>query len=121
MGTNYYWHEGKPCPSCGRCSEPSHIGKSSCGWAFSLHVNHTVSTAAGDVSVTSLDDWIRLFMQSNAYICDEYGDHVTPAAMISTITERSWRGGPPNRHDVDGRFCIGQGDGTFDLLVGEFR
>lgn len=38
MGTNYYAEYQPPCPTCGRQDPPLHIGKSSAGWCFSLHV-----------------------------------------------------------------------------------
>ena len=42
MGTNYYLHRPRTneCEHCGRADEapPLHIGKSSSGWCFSLHV-----------------------------------------------------------------------------------
>ena len=38
MGTNYYLHKKPPCEACGHEPAPLHIGKSSGGWCFSLHV-----------------------------------------------------------------------------------
>ena len=70
-------------------------------------------------------------------IQNEYGNVVTPDDMLEIITER-WRDTPPSeeyirssdyampgpnnllRHPVDGRFCIGHGEGTWDLMLGEF-
>ena len=43
MGTNFYWL-AEPSPECPTChqrpveTERRHIGKSSAGWCFSLHV-----------------------------------------------------------------------------------
>ena len=37
MGTNYYL-SSKPCSCCGRKDSQRHIGKSSAGWVFALHV-----------------------------------------------------------------------------------
>lgn len=38
MGTNYYLHSQDPCEHCGRSYPELHIGKSSAGWVFALHV-----------------------------------------------------------------------------------
>lgn len=129
MGTNYYLY-GQPCPHCGRRDERLHIGKSSAGWCFGLHV---------DDERKSLADWERAWADPAASIRDEYGDSVTPEDMRRVITERSrhpkarpWteleycqnsaRPGPNGlvRHIVDGRHCIGHGEGTWDLITGEF-
>ena len=57
MGTNYYWQESEPCAACGRGYEQVHVGKSSAGWCFSLHVsNHCVDRAPEDQPAASLDD-----------------------------------------------------------------
>jgi hypothetical protein len=112
MGTNFYHYSEEPdaCPHCGRSDkyEKKHIGKSSGGWAFSLCV-HPLD------GINSLDDWIALW--ESGYILDEYGDLVTPAEMLARITQRNpgWK-----RHDIDGRFCLAHGPGTWDLLQGEF-
>ena len=37
MGTNYYL-ETDACDKCGRGDGPLHIGNSSAGWCFALHV-----------------------------------------------------------------------------------
>lgn len=129
MGTNYYL-ETECCPSCKRPKDRLHIGKSSGGWCFSLHVD------AGE-GITSLADWQTLWSQPEARIVDECGVVITPAEMLRTITDRSW----PNKRDVDTRYldmnhavigpngllrhrlgshCIGHGEGTYDLLPGEF-
>lgn len=82
MGTNYYLYHKAQCMSCGRESEPDHIGKSSYGWCFALHV-------MPDEEVHDLDDWIRLWRQPGAYIKDEYGKVVSPDDMENIITRRS--------------------------------
>ena len=116
MGTNYYLRreEGEPCPHCGRSDKHDdlHIGKSSSGWCFSLNTHP-------DEGINSLDDWRKQFAAPGARIIDEYGRHVTTDEMLSTITERVWRGGPPEHHPLD-RVCIAHGDGTYDLMRGEF-
>lgn len=146
MGTNYYWiKEDTTCPHCGRRDpdeERIHIGKSSAGWCFSLHVDQSIG-------IESLDDWIERF--KTGFIEDEYGDRISVEDMMSEIVDRkgyagfdlvfdklklvgygyideadfhmknnSFRG-PNNllRHKI-GQYCIGHGDGTWDLMVGEF-
>jgi len=129
MGTNYYL-ETECCPACKRPRDRLHIGKSSGGWCFSLHVDR-------DEGITSLDDWQALWGQSGTRIVDENGVTITPAEMLRTITDRSWprertldarylisnhaEAGPNGllRHQI-GPHCIGHGDGTYDLIPGEF-
>ena len=103
MGCNYYVSE--TCPHCGHVQE-FHIGKSSAGWVFSLHV-------IPEKSINSLADW-KSFLKGKT-IYDEYGDPVEYQKMIEIITER---GGDLLRHDNE--FCIGHGEGTYDYLIGEF-
>lgn len=127
MGTNYYL-ETKCCPACKRPEERLHIGKSSAGWCFSLHVTDTVK---------SLDDWRVLLAKPDAVIVDEYGETHSADDMLERITGRfghakSWAAfdyaanhaepGPNNlaRHKIDGRHCVGHGKGTWDLITGEF-
>ena len=136
MGTNYYLHEQTACPTCGHEMEPLHIGKSSCGWCFSLHVN-------GDLEIKSLQDWIARWSKEGTIIKNEYGETVTPQEMLSVILERgretkdgspfgynSWDDfhnqnhsldGPNGllRHRIDGGHCLAHGDGTYDLMLGE--
>jgi len=136
MGTNYYWHEKPPCESCGRSYEAKHIGKSSAGWVFSLHV-------MPDEGVTDIDDWERLWA-SGGEIYDEYGTKHTVEEMRLVIMARthkekwdtvpfmyeSWaefhrhnhsEEGPVGllRHKLDSR-CIKHGNGTWDCIIGEF-
>lgn len=140
MGTNYYWiKEDTTCQHCGRRDPDEvrvHIGKSSGGWCFSLHVDPSIG-------VESLDDWIERF--DTGFIEDEYCDRLSVGEMMSVIVDRShpvafddkewgWYRdeayfhiknnslrGPNNllRHQI-GQYCIGHGAGTWDLMVGEF-
>jgi hypothetical protein len=139
MGTNYYWHNNPPCPTCGHAEEPKHIGKSSAGWCFSLRIYP-------EDGINSLDDWKRLF-ESGGVIRDEYRADIPLAEMLETITERgrdprnqdivpwgysSWdefhrtnysMPGPKGllRHRIDGMgTCVRHGEGTWDYCVGEF-
>lgn len=139
MGTNYYLHEKAPCPTCGHGDDPLHIGKSSGGWCFALHV-------IPEQGINTLDDWVARWSVEGVSIQNEYEEAVTPAEMLKIITERngrcdwsvslgryygSWQEfhirnqseeGPNGllRHRVDGRHCIGQGEGTYDYITGEF-
>jgi len=130
MGTNYYWHDGGNCPHCGRGNEPLHIGKSSAGWCFSLHVYP-------EEDIYNLEDWNKLFNQRGSYIEDEYGRTINADKMLEYITYRKWDGNKwdagalkenhavegPNglaRHKIEAGHCIAHGDGTYDYLVSDF-
>lgn len=131
VGTNYYWYDKPPCEACKRPHPAIHIGKSSGGWYFLLHVDlHQ--------GINSLDVWARLFTRPGSYIKTEYDDLVSVAEMMRTITERSWHGSfdwseeklRANhavkadhglvRCELDNNHCIGHGEGTWDLITGEF-
>lgn len=135
MGTNYYIYS-KPCPTCGRADEIYHIGKSSGGWCFSLHVDPVNG-------INDLSDIKKLW--KGKIIKDEYGDEISKQGMLKLITKRScprddndapygyrswedfhWRNNScPGlnglvRHRIEEGHCIGHGEGTWDLIVGEF-
>jgi hypothetical protein len=154
MGTNYYLHK-PPCPQCNHATEPTHIGKASRGWCFSLCYNK-------ELGLLKLEDWQTLLKLRLAhpdwYIEDEYGDKVTYEDLISIITKRrslvtvqenveaQQRSvgadfaknsylksveaylernhaiiGPNNllRHAL-GQNCVSHGEGTWDMIEGEF-
>lgn len=112
MGTNYYWSSRTNiCPHCNRADEEElHIGKSSCGWCFSvrLHPDH---------GINALADWEARFTQEGSEIRDEYGEAVTAKEMMEIITERDEH--QRRRHPIDGR-CIANGAGTYDLFISDF-
>ena len=132
MGTNYYHHEPDTnhCPHCGRCDKGKriHIGKSSAGWCFTLHVTDEIQ---------SLEDWKRKWDEGGR-IDDEYGREQTPETMLKIITGRHLEGGPAfdsctwheREYAMPGpnnllRFrirdqCVGHGEGTWDLMEGSF-
>jgi hypothetical protein len=136
MGTNYYLHQKPDCECCGRPYEPLHIGKSSGGWCFSLHV-------IPEDGINTLDDWRNLWAAPGAYILNGYGERVSIVDMEIVIT---YRGRPENNnwdnclgceqdfHDKNhsergpngllrhriGRYCKGHGEGTWDYIEGEF-
>ena len=136
MGTNYYVASEPPCECCRRGGELKHIGKSSAGWCFSLHVE----PANG---INSLEDWQEFWKDKQ--ITDEYGKEILPEIMLDKIVNRKWKQdwnkkptmydsweqfhhmnhseqGPNGllRHRVDGSHCIGHGEGTYDYIVGDF-
>ena len=116
MGTNYYLHQKQDCECCGRPFEPMHIGKSSCGWCFALHV-------MPDDNINTLEDWIDLWSEPGSFIHNEYGEKISTDDMLEIITgRRKWDGSFPctKRHTVDGSHCIGHGNGTWDYIIGEF-
>lgn len=139
MGTNYYLHENA-CPHCGRGDEPLHIGKSSAGWVFALHVDQWQE-------IDSLEDWEARWARPGSVIKDEYGDVVSAEDMRRTITQRKWGKPIGEGHPVPlgyrswqdffasnhaepgpnnllrGRIsahCTAHGDGTWDIHPGEF-
>ena len=130
-GMNFYLHEQSPCPTCGREYDPLHIGKSSAGWCFALHVDP-------DAGIHDLPDWEARWAKPGALIQDEYGRPITPEDMRLIIMARARTRGSGMSEDwyrVNdatpgpgglarnklGRHCIGHGDGTWDLITGEFR
>jgi hypothetical protein len=113
MSTNYYLHSKPDCECCGRPFEPLHIGKSSIGWCFELHV-------IPEDNINTLNDWRERWSKPGAFIRNEYFEKVSIADMEKIITERKWRDRFPARRQVDTGNCIGQGHGTWDYIVGEF-
>lgn len=135
MGTNYYI-KGKECNECGHISGEYHIGKSSAGWCFALHVEP-------DEGIHNLND--IMVMWKDKVIVDECEDEVDEFEMLDIIFRqgqsrnverkpcgyKSWtqfheengsQMGPRGflRSRIDGVHCIGHGDGAYDLIVGEF-
>ncbi len=135
MGTNYYI-KSKLCEKCGRLDEEYHIGKSSGGWCFSLHVDP-------NNGINSLEDVKQLWKDKLVY--NEYEETISHEEMLSIILERSeskkynalpsryqsWKEfhiennsepGPNGllRHRIDMNHCIGHGKGTYDFIVGDF-
>lgn len=135
MGTNYYCYSPlkNVCEHCGRGDKseesPLHIGKSSAGWCFSLHIHP-------ELGIHNLEGWKEHLAQPGFTVRDEYGDPVSVEDLLKTITERKGRGprdsewlednraeeGPNGlaRHRIDGRYVVGHGEGTWDHLVGKF-
>jgi hypothetical protein len=110
MGTNYYLEETPPCECCKRPYDSIHIGKSSAGWVFSLHV------IPGEIE--NLDQWKERWSKEGVRIFDEYGERFTPDEMLHVITNRNHPRGLL-RHEV-GRRLYRHGEGTWDYILGEF-
>lgn len=111
MGTNYYLHE---LPGSAKYPRNLHIGKSSGGWAFALHV-------IPEDDINSLDDWRNLWNGPWTCIKNEYGDKVSPKELEVIITKRVGMPGKElRRSDIDGARCIGHGPGTYDYITGVF-
>ena len=127
MGTNYYARKKdrlKETPWVAPITQ--HIGKSSGGWCFALCVN----------TFKSFDEWKEVFNDPTIEIVDEYNDIVEPSEMIKKITERSFPressslenpvhtefgpNGLIRRKINPSRGCIGHGEGTWDLMTGNF-
>ncbi len=132
MGTNYYLHAPK-CFHCGKEEEPAiHLGKSSGGWCFSLHIMPEEDICNWqDVQALIEDKLCKEWCIKN-----EYGDQISLVDFMKVVTERSWHHpwghnswlinnavqGPNNlaRHVIDHWHCIGHGEGTYDYIIGEF-
>lgn len=142
MGTNYYLY-GKPCPTCGHSKEERHIGKSSGGWCFALHV-------CPEDGIHDRADWEREWRKPGVVIKDEYDNTLSPEQMIDIIMNRKhaveWDDQQWGKHElsysseeefhrdnssergpnglararIDGEHCIGHGAGTWDLIKGYF-
>lgn len=129
MGTNYYCdEEDVVCPTCNHAKNGynKHIGKSSMGWCFSLHVYP-------EDGINFLDDW-RKFLSTAGRIYDEYDTDYTVDELMSIITDRSHKGswteedlaensavaGPNGLARHDSRCCVGHGKGTWDYIDGDF-
>jgi hypothetical protein len=137
MGTNYYLTQNV-CQHCGRGDEQKHIGKSSAGWVFALHVYP-------EEGIHDLPDWVKLLTDSKETIKNEYGDVLTLAELLDVIKNRSgnWSDqkkpalyasaevfhqfnhsmeGPSGlvRAKIDKTRVIKHGDGTWDCMIGYF-
>lgn len=123
MSTNYYLKNLSVCPHCGSdlASAPEadpadglHLGKSSAGWCFALRV---YPEGEGEHVIKDLVDWIPLFIKFG--VVDEYGSDISTEGMIRIITERKHPNGL-RRHEVERGRCLGPGEGSWDLMIGEF-
>ena len=127
MGTNYYL-KTEQCQCCGLHDERNtmHIGKSSYGWCFSLHVGKWLNDLEDGPEAHTLEDWQALWSRPGWVIMNEYDEVVTPEEMLRVITMRGGEHGYCNdgveleRHTIGGKHCLGHGPGTYDYIAGEF-
>lgn len=129
MGTNYYWQAGEDrCRECGRSdNEEIHIGKSSAGWCFMLHVDPAKE-------IEGLADWLERWFRDGSRIRDDYGTDITATEMwaivmcrrraISEKMDGAWYA---RNHAKPGPLGLARstynatpGDGPYDLVTGEF-
>lgn len=75
-----------------------------------------VGATCGNTELGNPTGWPK----SGAFVRNEYGERVPIEELEDIITNREWRGKMPHRNYVDGRHCIGHGEGTWDYIVGEF-
>jgi hypothetical protein len=139
MGTNYYWYPASRVDTCLHCGqekiveiEKRHIGKSSGGWTFALHVYP-------ENSIKTLLDWIREWFTKKGDILDEYGNRVIVIQMLQVIIDRGncnneriqskeWYRenhaikGPKGLARRTGDWVVGYGEheGTWDCCIGDF-
>ena len=150
MGTNYYYetYEAPPCKHCGRYDlhERLHIGKSSMGWVFTMHIHP-------NENIHTLDGWVRYMDLNPGTIKCEDNQVLSREELLKVITERSrpepvteksinsvhWgyeslkdyyrknyaEPGPKNlmRHSMKlDKNCVGhaENEGTWSYFIGEF-
>lgn len=146
MGTNYYWRSN-PCPACKHVAEEIHIGKSSAGWCFALQVfpdepdkpqnledwKRLFKSSDGDIfdeygreigSVEMLDAIAnRAWEKSIEDLLKEDPMNLYRGASLQQFLDQNQAELGPNnllRSRIDGRHCIGHGEGTWDLIASDF-
>lgn len=135
MGTNYYIYMSID-DDVTKDPEELHIGKSSHGWVFLLRVYP-------ERGINTLYDWMKILLNYEHVIRDEYGTQINTTQMLRTIMLRSahtapnfsdadWKlnsaeQGPNNlvRYNVsalqtDAGLSVWHGEGTWDYCNYEF-
>jgi hypothetical protein len=147
MSTNYYLKERNPVNPSEDCNK-IHLGKSSMGWTFALHVRP-------EEGINSLRDLVYYISEKRSeYACeivDEYGTVINLRQFLHVVTNRqnaarilnNWSDfelhgygseehfhrvnfserGPSGllRRRIDFERVVGHGEGTWDYVVGEFN
>lgn len=88
MSTNYYAtiDAAEPCAHCGHVPEPRriHIGKSSAGWTFALHVEPD-----DPEHPSTWSEWLAFLARADVSIEDEYGLPCQLATFVDVVECRS--------------------------------
>lgn len=128
MGTNYYavkgeWQSGDEYETVKQhfSGRPAmiHIGKSSGGWCFAIHVYP-------DILLYDFDGWKALgdkLIASGWRIEDEYRNVITLDELWRIVERADYKEDDAQRlrrHKLAERFCIGNGTGYYDYIVGDF-
>ena len=139
MGTNYYSvtkryrdleRDGDLRYETLGTQEKLHIGKSSAGWHFGLHV-------FPETGIHDIEGWVPYLLCSDRVIVDEYGEELTYEKLINVITQRgreepcNWSDDMLYRNFAErglnnlvrrkiGYGCVSRGQGTWDCITGSF-
>ncbi len=79
MGTNYYLLTDV-CPTCGRCKEKLHIGKSAMGWRFLFH--------AIEGRAETFEQWKQLISAPNTKIITEYNEEISAQQFLFFVEQK---------------------------------
>jgi len=141
MSTNFYVADVVRCQECGHAVHNGikfHIGKSSAGWAFSLHV-------IPEKHLNTWGEWKAFLDKPGMAIIDEDGAKWSLDEFVMIVENRIGKYGdlehvPPgydtwwdfyeiNQCEIDangllrhkvGEFCSGHGKGSWDYVTGDF-
>lgn len=84
MGTNYYLRSQR-CGHCGHLPGDVHLGKSSLGWCFSLHV----IPECGVNDLESMIKWLTKSIFDGSKIVSEYEEQKTLSEFLDVVTKRT--------------------------------
>ena len=128
MATNYYAVKGE-WPSAGEfesikltySGRPAmiHVGKSTGGWSFALHVYP-------DMNIHTLNDWKALadrLIADGWHFEDEYKAEISPEALWRVVERADYKESDLQhlrRSKPSPGYCLGQGEGYYDYITGNF-
>lgn len=129
MGTNYYVHKEPDLLDKLQGAQPTilHLGKSSGGWCFAMHVQP-------ELGLRDFVSWMRYLRKGKVTIYDEYDCVVSFDEMVHIISKRSfprnqkiaeiepecYHPGGCRRHGEDSYGRVKQGVGTYDYFNMDF-
>ena len=97
IGTNYYidYEQEHDCPTCGQYIETKglQLGKSSCGWSFSLRVYP-------EKGLNNEKDILEYISKEDKIIHNEYGEIVPLDEFISIMCDRGRKEKPEKWDDM---------------------